>query len=193
MDGGAGRLCDRGGAVFAAAQDEGGTKTAHELRADYDKALQGKTIAYLPIALGVPLMDEWGRVIQDRSRVARHEIRRPRSQQQSVGDAAGADRAGRREARRADRAEPERHAADEGTEARRKPGHARHPDQHVVELQVRRIRRRRLARNRQHAGAEDVVKQCGTGSRQVRQGADRAGRTGGGGERRPGRRHHGQC
>jgi ribose transport system substrate-binding protein len=46
------------------AQEEGGTKTAHELRAQYDKDLKGKTIAFLPIATGVPLMDEWGRVIK---------------------------------------------------------------------------------------------------------------------------------
>jgi ribose transport system substrate-binding protein len=47
----------------AVAQEE--TKTAHELRADYDKDLKGKTIAFLPIATGVPLMDEWGRVIKN--------------------------------------------------------------------------------------------------------------------------------
>jgi len=47
----------------ARAQEE--TKTAHELRADYDKDLKGKTIAFLPIATGVPLMDEWGRVIKN--------------------------------------------------------------------------------------------------------------------------------
>ena len=51
--------------LFATAQEEGGTKTARELRSSYDKALQGKTIAYLPIALGVPLSDEWGRVVQE--------------------------------------------------------------------------------------------------------------------------------
>ena len=50
--------------LVASAQEEG-TKTARELRASYDKALQGKTIAYLPIALGVPLSDEWGRVVQE--------------------------------------------------------------------------------------------------------------------------------
>jgi ABC-type sugar transport system substrate-binding protein len=49
---------------MAMAQEEGGTKTAHELRADYDKEIQGKTIAFLPIAHGVPLMDEWGRVVK---------------------------------------------------------------------------------------------------------------------------------
>jgi ribose transport system substrate-binding protein len=51
--------------LLAAAQEETGTKTARELRASYDKALQGKTIAYLPIALGVPLSDEWGRVVRE--------------------------------------------------------------------------------------------------------------------------------
>jgi len=50
--------------LMATAQDEGGTKTARELRTAYDKALQGKTIAFLPIALNVPLMDEWTRVVQ---------------------------------------------------------------------------------------------------------------------------------
>jgi ribose transport system substrate-binding protein len=50
--------------VTALAQEEGGTKTAHELRADYDKDIRGKSIAFLPIATGVPLMDEWGRVIK---------------------------------------------------------------------------------------------------------------------------------
>src|SRR5215831_9981612 len=51
--------------TLAAAQEEGGTKTARELRAAYDKALQGKTVAYLPFALGVPLSDEWGRVVKE--------------------------------------------------------------------------------------------------------------------------------
>ena len=51
--------------LVATAQEEGGTKTARELRSDYDKSLKDKTIAYLPIALGVPLSDEWGRVVQE--------------------------------------------------------------------------------------------------------------------------------
>ncbi|MGP0058887.1 MAG: sugar ABC transporter substrate-binding protein [Beijerinckiaceae bacterium] len=50
------------GLSHAMAQEE--TKAARELRADYDKALKGKTVAFLPIASGVPLMDEWGRVIR---------------------------------------------------------------------------------------------------------------------------------
>ncbi|MCP1848149.1 sugar ABC transporter substrate-binding protein [Bradyrhizobium sp. USDA 4519] len=49
--------------LVAHGQEEG-TKAARELRAVYDKALQGKIIAYLPISLGVPLSDEWGRVVQ---------------------------------------------------------------------------------------------------------------------------------
>ena len=50
--------------LLATAQEEAGTKTARELRADYNKAIKGKTIAFLPIALGVPLQDEWERVIR---------------------------------------------------------------------------------------------------------------------------------
>ena len=53
-----------GAPSIAMAQEEGGTKTAHELRADYNKAVEGKTIAFLPIALGVPLQDEWERVVR---------------------------------------------------------------------------------------------------------------------------------
>jgi len=61
------------------AQEEGGTKTAHELRADYDKDLKGKKIAFLPIATGVPLMDEWGRVIKTEAewRGMKFEVRDP--------------------------------------------------------------------------------------------------------------------
>jgi ABC-type sugar transport system substrate-binding protein len=46
------------------AQEEGGTKTAREVRASYDSAVKGKTIAFLPIALGVPLQDEWWQEIR---------------------------------------------------------------------------------------------------------------------------------
>src|ERR1700730_16026872 len=48
----------------AMAQEEGGTKTARELRADYDTNVKNKTVAFLPIALGVPLQDEWNRVLK---------------------------------------------------------------------------------------------------------------------------------
>jgi ABC-type sugar transport system substrate-binding protein len=50
--------------LVAYAQDGGGTKTARELRADYDKAVKGKTIAYLPITLAAPISAEWGRMIE---------------------------------------------------------------------------------------------------------------------------------
>jgi ribose transport system substrate-binding protein len=50
--------------AIAMAQEEGGTKTAHELRDAYDKDVKGKTIAFLPIALGVPLSDEWAYVVK---------------------------------------------------------------------------------------------------------------------------------
>ena len=65
--------------MWAGAQEESGTKTARELRASYDKSLQGKTIAYLPIALGVPLSDEWGRVVKEEAewRGMKFEVRDP--------------------------------------------------------------------------------------------------------------------
>src|SRR5580693_873560 len=53
-----------GAPLIAMAQEEGGTKTAHDLRSEYNKDVQTKTIAFLPIALGVPLQDEWERVIR---------------------------------------------------------------------------------------------------------------------------------
>jgi ribose transport system substrate-binding protein len=48
----------------AMAQEEGGTKTARELRADYDTNVKNKAVAFLPIALGVPLQDEWNCVLK---------------------------------------------------------------------------------------------------------------------------------
>ncbi len=56
-----------GAPLVASAQEEAGTKTARELRADFDKAVKGKTIAFVPIALGVPLQDEWERVIRQQA------------------------------------------------------------------------------------------------------------------------------
>ena len=41
-----------GAPFIAIAQEEGGTKTAHELRVGYNKAVEGKTIAFLPIEIG---------------------------------------------------------------------------------------------------------------------------------------------
>ncbi|MBV9563696.1 MAG: sugar ABC transporter substrate-binding protein [Bradyrhizobium sp.] len=65
--------------LIATAQEEGGTKTARELRADYDKSLKGKTVAFLPIALGVPLQDEWNRVLQEEAewRGVKYVVRDP--------------------------------------------------------------------------------------------------------------------
>jgi ribose transport system substrate-binding protein len=50
--------------VAAHAEDDSGTKSARELRADYDKSVKGKTIAYLPITLAAPISAEWGRMIE---------------------------------------------------------------------------------------------------------------------------------
>src|SRR6202041_2027165 len=40
------------------------TKAAHELRSQYDTAVKGKTIAYLPITLAAPIAAEWGRMVE---------------------------------------------------------------------------------------------------------------------------------
>lgn len=73
------------------AQEEGGgTKTAREVRAIYDGAVKGKTIAFLPIALGVPLQDEWWRTIREESEwrgmkaVVRDPNNNPSSMQQAL-------------------------------------------------------------------------------------------------------------
>ncbi|MCC8953210.1 sugar ABC transporter substrate-binding protein [Bradyrhizobium sp. Pear77] len=51
--------------LLVKAQEDGGTKTSRELRVGYDKSLRDKTVAYLPIALGIPLQDEWGRTVRE--------------------------------------------------------------------------------------------------------------------------------
>lgn len=76
--------------ALPAAAQEAGTKTARELRAAADAALKGKTIAYVPIALGVPLADEWGRVVKEEAEwrgmkyVVRDPNNNPSAMQQAV-------------------------------------------------------------------------------------------------------------
>ena len=65
--------------MLAPAQEGAGPRpraTARVLR----KALQGKTVAYVPVALNFDLTDDWGRVCS-RKPMARHEIHRARSEQ----------------------------------------------------------------------------------------------------------------
>lgn len=66
-----------------------GTPTAKELRAQFDKDVQGKTIAYLPIALGVPLSDEWGHVMQQEAAQygMKFEFRDPNNNPSAMQDA----------------------------------------------------------------------------------------------------------
>lgn len=79
-----------GGSLVAGAEESGGTKTAREVRALYEKAVNGKTIAYVPIALGVPLANEWGRVIGTEAQwrgmkyVVRDPNNNPAAMQQAV-------------------------------------------------------------------------------------------------------------
>ncbi|MCO5130210.1 MAG: sugar ABC transporter substrate-binding protein [Xanthobacteraceae bacterium] len=77
-------------AALPAIAQESGTKTARELRAATDAALKGKTLAYVPIALGVPLADEWGRVLKEEAEwrgmkfVVRDPNNNPSAMQQAV-------------------------------------------------------------------------------------------------------------
>ena len=48
----------------AVAQEEGRHQDRTRVAFRSRQKSQGKTIAFLPIATGVPLMDEWGRVIK---------------------------------------------------------------------------------------------------------------------------------
>ena len=65
-----------GVAVEASAE---GTKTSLELRTAYDEAIKGKTIAFLPISLGVPLADAWEHVLRTEAewRGMKYEVRDP--------------------------------------------------------------------------------------------------------------------
>lgn len=77
-------------ATLPAVAQETGTKTARELRAATDAALKGKTLAYVPIALGVPLADEWGRVLKEEAEwrgmkfVVRDPNNNPSAMQQAI-------------------------------------------------------------------------------------------------------------
>ena len=113
------------------------------------RPLEGKTIAYLPIALGVPLSDEWGRVVQEEAewRGMKYIVRDPNNNPSAMQQALTALVDQKPDVLIVQN--PSVTLLDEGSEARRAAGHPRYPDQHVVELQVRRLRRRRLARDRQ--------------------------------------------
>jgi ABC-type sugar transport system substrate-binding protein len=52
-------------APAAAAPDLSGANSSADLRAHADAALRGKTIAWVPVALGVPLIDIWTRVMRE--------------------------------------------------------------------------------------------------------------------------------
>jgi ribose transport system substrate-binding protein len=76
--------------MAAHAQEEGGgTKTAREVRAIYDNAVKGKTLAFLPIALGVPLQDEWDRVLRTEAewRGLKYVVRDPNNNPSAMSQA----------------------------------------------------------------------------------------------------------
>ncbi|HLJ65064.1 MAG TPA: sugar ABC transporter substrate-binding protein [Stellaceae bacterium] len=49
--------------TVARADELSGGNSSRELRAKYDKETEGKTVAWVPVALGVPLTDEWTAVM----------------------------------------------------------------------------------------------------------------------------------
>src|SRR5271155_3499543 len=55
--------------VVSARADDGSV----DLKSRYQKALEGKTIAFLPMSLGAPLMDTWEYVI--RTEAARNDMK----------------------------------------------------------------------------------------------------------------------
>lgn len=52
-------------ATAATAQEMTGGKSSQELRAKVEKALEGKTVAWVPVALGIPLTDIWTKVMRE--------------------------------------------------------------------------------------------------------------------------------
>ena len=139
------RLRAVAGAPFIAmAQEEGGTKTAHELRADYNKAVEGKTIAFLPIALGVPLQDEWERVMRTEAawRGMKYVVRDPNNNPSAMQQALTALVNDKPDVLIVQN--PSVTLLMKELKRAESPGHPRHPDQHVLQLQVRRLCRRRL-------------------------------------------------
>ena len=176
--------------MAALAQEETGTKTAHELRADYDKNLKGKTIAFLPIATGVPLMDEWGTVIKTEAewRGMKFIIRDPNNNPSAMQQALTA-------------------LVDEKPDVivvqnpsvtllQKELKRAEAQGIHVIQMNMSSNYKSDafVGADWYEVGrmlAEDVVKACGTGSRGLWRGADRPGRTHRRRERRPDRRRDG--
>ena len=72
-------------------------------RADYFKEFDGKTIAFVPVTMGIDLTEGWAAVMKQQADRLRHEVRNPRSAFQRRRRRAGDHLADRREAGRARR------------------------------------------------------------------------------------------
>ena len=176
--------------IVAWAQEEGGTKTAHELRADYNKAVQSKTIAFLPIALGVPLQDEWERVIRTEAawRGMKYVVRDPNNNPSAMQQALTA--------LVNDKPDVLIVQNPSVTLLMKELKRAESQGTHVIQVNMSSNYKSDafVGADWDEVGrllAEDVVKQCGTGSGKSGKVSDRAGRTHGRRQRRSDRRHHG--
>ena len=90
---------------------------------------------------------------EEAGRSSGHEVRDPRSAVQRGRRRAGDHLADRGEARRSRRSQSRRPVLRQAAEARRRGRHSRRSDQYAVELQFRRLCRRRLDRHRRGGGA----------------------------------------
>ena len=137
-------------------------------RADYFKTFEGKTIAFVPVTMGIDLTEGWASVMKKQAdRLGmKFEIRDPHFS--ADAGAAGHHLAHRGEAGRHRRSQSRRPVLRQASEARRRSRHSRRSDQHEVELQFRRLCRRRLDRHRRGGGA--------SGRRQMRRRHKRQGR-----------------
>ena len=122
-------------------------------RADYFKTFAGKTIAFVPVTMGIDLTEGWASVMKKQAdRLGmKFEVRDPHFSADAGAQALTV--ADLRKAGRHRRSQSRRPVLRQAAEARRGGRHSRHPDQHAVELQFRRLCRRRLDRHRRGRGA----------------------------------------
>ena len=122
-------------------------------RADYFKAFAGKTIAFVPVTMGIDLTEGWASVMKKQAdRLGmKFEIRDPH-----FSADAGAQAITSLIAEKPDVLvvhNPDVQSYAKLAEARGRGRHSCRSDQHAVELQFRRLCRRRLDRHRRSGGA----------------------------------------
>jgi hypothetical protein len=102
-------------------------------RADYFKVFAGKTVAFIPVTMGIDLTEGWASVLKNQADELgmKFEVRDPHF---SADAGASHYLSDLRKAGRPYRSQPRRPVIRAVAEARRGGGHSRHPSQHEVEL-----------------------------------------------------------